>query len=354
MRHRRGDGRRSGLSRTLQRSPGRQTNQALLVALVLAFGTGVATIAVGSGNGALVAIGHGIAGLAVVLLIPWKSRVVRAGLRRSRFGRWLSLLLAALAVLTLIAGIGYATGALRMVAGLTGMWWHIAFGVALVPLVLWHVVARGIERRRTDLSRRALLRTGVVGAGAIGLYAVLAGLINVLALPGSRRRFTGSYETGSFSPEAMPPTIWLADVVPLVDPDEWRLMITDGRATRQLALSDLAAAGARLRATLDCTSGWYSQQDWTGAPLAALLQRGPADRSVFVHAVTGYWVRFPIADLDHLLLATSVGGLPLAPEHGFPARLVAPDRRGYWWVKWVDRIELESTPPWWQPPFPIT
>jgi len=33
---------------------------------------------------------------------------------------------------------------------------------------------------------------------------------------------------------------------------------------------------------------------------------------------------------------------------------VAPDRRGYWWVKWVDHIELQTTPPWWQPPFPVT
>lgn len=353
MRQRRGDGRRFRLSRTL-RSPGRQTNQALLVALVLAFGTGVATIAVGSPNGALVAIGHGAAGLAVVLLVPWKSRVVRAGLRRSRFGRWLSLLLAALAVLTLTAGIGYATGVFRMVAGLTGMWWHIAFALALVPLVLWHVLARGIKRRRTDLSRRAMLRTGALAVGAVGLYAAVSGMINFLALPGSRRRFTGSYETGSFRPEAMPPTIWLADTIPVVDPDDWRLMIKDRRGTRHLALTELTATSVGLPATLDCTSGWYSRQEWTGVPLAALLQRGPADRSIFVHSVTGYWVRFPITDLDHLLLATRAGGVPLSPEHGFPARLVAPDRRGYWWVKWVDRIEVQTTPPWWQPLFPVS
>ena len=75
-------------------------------------------------------------------------------------------------------------------------------------------------------------------------------------------------------------------------------------------------------------------------------------QSVYVHSVTGYWVRFPIHDMDRLLLATQVGGAPLSADHGYPVRLVAPGRRGYWWVKWVDRIELQTTPSWWQPPFP--
>jgi DMSO/TMAO reductase YedYZ molybdopterin-dependent catalytic subunit len=83
--------------------------------------------------------------------------------------------------------------------------------------------------------------------------------------------------------------------------------------------------------------------------------RGVGDaRSLLVHSVTGYWVRFPVADLDRLLLATTVEGQALSAGHGFPLRPVAPGRRGFWWVKWVDRIELQATPPWWQPPFPVT
>src|SRR5689334_25437745 len=48
---------------------------------------------------------------------------------------------------------------------------------------------------------------------------------------------------------------------------------------------------SQVRTTLDCTSGWYSQQDWTGVPLRTLLHRGPGAQSVYVHSVTGYWVR---------------------------------------------------------------
>ena len=89
-------------------------------------------------------------------------------------------------------------------------------------------------------------------------------------------------------------------------------------------------------------------------PVAALVPDTGAARSLYVHSTTGYWIRFPIGDLDRLLLATRAGGTPLSFRHGFPARLVAPGRRGFWWVKWVDRIELRSTPWWWQPPFPAT
>src|SRR5215468_11194421 len=322
MRLRRGEPRPSpSRARRLLRSPGRQTNQALLVVLLFAFGTGVATVAIGSPDGAWVAIGHGICGMAVLLLIPWKSRVVRGGLRRARLSRWLSLLLAVLALFTLIAGLGYATGLVRSIAGKPGLWVHIAVALTLVPLVVWHVWARGIRPRRADLSRRALLRAGVLAVGTAGLYAAGEAAIRGLMSPGARRRFTGSYETASFRPEAMPSTSWLLDAVPGVDPDLWRLTIKDGQGRRELTLAQLTAYDTQVRATLDCTSGWYSQQDWTGVPLGTLLHRGPGAQSVYVHSVTGYWVRFPVDDLNRLLLATRVGGAPLSAGHGFPARL---------------------------------
>src|SRR5215469_13421867 len=66
--------------------------------------------------------------------------------------RWVSLLLAALALFTLAAGLGYATGLVRSIAGKPGLWVHIAVALTLVPLVVWHVWARGIRSRRTDLS----------------------------------------------------------------------------------------------------------------------------------------------------------------------------------------------------------
>jgi len=331
----------------------RGTNLTLLFCLILVFATGIGAVATGSARGRWIVIAHGIAAIAVILLIPWKSIVVRRGLRRARASRWASLLLALLVVSALAAGIVSTTGLVREVGGFPVMWLHIALALTLVPLLLWHVIARSTRPRRTDMSRRTAMRWGVLAVLALASYAVAESTIRLTGAPGARRRFTGSHEVGSFEPARMPVTSWLDDPVPSVDPATWRLVIVDGSGRRELTLADLGG-DAQLRATLDCTSGWYAHQDWSGVPVSSLMSPDPEARSLLVHSVTGYWVRFPVADIGHLLLATQVGGGPLSPGHGFPVRLIAPNRRGFWWVKWVDRIELDATPAWWQPPFPVT
>jgi hypothetical protein len=44
----------------------------------------------------------------------------------------------------------------------------------------------------------------------------------------------------------------------------------------------------------------------------------------------------------------------LADEGRKVSRWSGRARQGYWWVKWVGRIELQATPWWWQPRFPVT
>ena len=332
----------------------RATNLALLAALLLAFATGAGAVAAGSPDGRWVVVAHGAAAIAIILLVPWKGRVIRRGLARARPSRWASLLLATLTVATIVAGLGHGTGIVRTVGGVRGMWFHVATALALAPLAIWHIAARPGRPRRTDLTRRSVLRAGTLAAAAAAGYAAITATVGLIGLPGKRRRFTGSYEVGSLAPAAMPYTIWLDDSVPAIDPDRWRLVVVDGEGRYELTLRDVSGYDTPLRATLDCTSGWYAHQDWTGTPVSALLRRVGDARSLLVCSATGYQVRLPARDLDRLLLATRVGGAPLSAGHGFPLRLVAPGRRGFWWVKWVNRIELQSTPWWWQPPFPLS
>ena len=48
------------------------------------------------------------------------------------------------------------------------------------------------------------------------------------------------------------------------------------------------------------------------------------------------------ADDDRTLLALALAGEPLSIDHGFPARLIAPNRPGVLQTKWVARIEVAA------------
>jgi hypothetical protein len=332
---------------------GRRTNLALMLLLVGALLTGALAYATGTGWARLWVVAHGVAGLGIVALTPWKSVIVRRGLGRRRPGWAISLVFAVLIAVAIAFGVLHATGVAVSLGSITSLQVHVGAALLALALGLWHVMARQVRMRPTDLSRRNLLRAGALLGGTGAAYAAVEGLVRVTSLPGAERRFTGSYEAGSFRPEDMPVTQWLNDPVPSIDPGEWRLATAGDGADRLWTYEELEAFHDRLRATIDCTGGWFAHQDWEGARLSRLLPEVGGARSVSVVSATGYGRRFPVRDIPELLLATRVGGKPLPPGHGFPARIVAPGRRGFWWVKWVEKIELSTTPWWWQPPFPL-
>jgi DMSO/TMAO reductase YedYZ molybdopterin-dependent catalytic subunit len=329
---------------------GRRTNLALLAALVVATGTGVGAFAVGTATGRAIVVTHGVAGLAVVLLSPWKQQIVQRGLRRRRPTHRAGLVLLGLVAVTVAAGIAHAAD-VGPFAGVTAMQVHVAAAVLAVVPAAWHVATRPVRPRLADLDRRATTRAAALALGA-GVAWRAADTLYPLG-DGAPRRFTGSHERGSDAPARMPVTQWFSDDVPDVAPGRWALEVADADGVRRLSLHDLRAAPrVTCRAVLDCTGGWFAAQTWSGVPLAALIAGG-AGRRVVVTSHTGYARAFPVEALDHLLLAVDVAGAPLSPGHGAPARLVAPGRRGFWWVKWVRRIHVDDLPPWAQPPFPV-
>jgi hypothetical protein len=335
---------------------GRRTNLALLVLLAAALATGILAYAIGTPWVRWIVILHGVVGIGIVLLAPWKSVIARRGLRRraSSSSSWASVALAVLAAATLVSGLLHATGIAVSLGPVTAMQVHVGAALAAIPLAVWHVVARRVRPRRTDLSRRNLLRAGAVLGGAGLAYGAVEGAVRLASLPGAGRRFTGSHQRGSFDPASMPVTQWLNDPVPGIDPPSWHLVVASDGAERAFGYDELQRFDDRVRATLDCTGGWYAVQEWEGVWVSRLVPDPGDHRSVLVRSATGYARRFPVGDLRRLLLATRVGGEPLSAGHGSPARVVAPGRRGFWWVKWVVRIEIGDTPWWWQPPFPLS
>jgi DMSO/TMAO reductase YedYZ molybdopterin-dependent catalytic subunit len=79
--------------------------------------------------------------------------------------------------------------------------------------------------------------------------------------------------------------------------------------------------------------------------LAKLVRPKPTTRFVVAHAEQGFTSNVPLALLEdeHSLIAYEADGAPLAPEHGWPLRLVVPQR--YFWksAKWLRAIELTAT-----------
>ena len=338
------------------------TNLALLVLLALELISGLGSFLVGAPEGQWVFWLHSAGGLSLVILLAWKWRIVARSFTRRGAGLWsfAPALLGVLFLGTLATGLWWAAvgrGALLVpfYGEMRPLVLHTILALALVPFFALHVAQRWPRPRVASFtSRRAALRLLAVGAGGL---AVSRGLAAAAPHTGPGRRFTGSREEASFEGNAHPVTNWLSDTRQRIARDEWRLEVSgEVRAPFSLDYRELLALAAQARrATLDCTGGWYTVQEWSGVPLAALLARAqpPASaRSVLVTSATGYSRRFGLGGASRLLLATAVGGEPLSAGHGFPVRLVAPGRRGYHWVKWVTRIEVSERPAWWQLPLP--
>jgi sulfoxide reductase catalytic subunit YedY len=107
---------------------------------------------------------------------------------------------------------------------------------------------------------------------------------------------------------------------------------------------------------LICPGVFQDNAEWTGVPVWALLKEAnikPEATEVVFQAVAlttpdsgtslPYRSRIPLGEIvqnDSIFLAHTVNGETLPLEHGYPLRLVAKDRFGYDWVKWVECIDV--------------
>ena len=330
----------------------RLVNLGLAALLISAIVSGLASETAGTPAGRWLIVVHGISGLALLVLSRRKTRIATRSLDRPRRRRgWRSsLVLAALVVITVVTGLIESTGVTYWLGPLSVMQVHIGAAVLAIPLAIQHFRRRPVRPRATDLGRRTLVRAAAVGAAAGGMWLGWERVLDATGVPGATRRFTASHERGSGDPDAMPVTQWFDDAVQHIAPATWRLQVPDA----ELTLDDLRRMPSdEVTAILDCTSMWYAEQVWRGVRLDRLIDPGTAP-SIEIRSATGYALRLPARDRDKIWLALDVGGRPLSAGHGFPARLVVPNRRGFWWVKWVTSIQPSSIPWWVQSPFPLT
>ena len=331
----------------------RFTNISLLGLLIILCASGLYGLTWTSGGWVMEV--HRIAGWALTALIPWKVGISWRSLKRGvdrRFDRnvmlGVSLLLAVLALctLTLAALWTWRIGPEILVTpwfSQTALGWHWILGIILmVPLGL-HVWRRWPKPRRSDFaSRRGFLRLSVyVGAGLAGWWAAAA-IAKQREVPTHPRSITGSRKDEQFSGNAFAIT---GEAFPEINISNWQLAVQGAvRSPFRLSYTELLALPrVSQAATLDCTNGWWTTQTWEGVALADLLEQagllGEA-LAVRLSSVTGYGQVFTLSEARQILIATHVGGQTLDTWHGYPARVVAPFRRGWFWVKWLGEITV--------------
>ena len=96
--------------------------------------------------------------------------------------------------------------------------------------------------------------------------------------------------------------------------------------------------------------GLVGQRDWTGVRLRSLLDLvgAPAGSDIYVTSLqeAGAFRRSTLqgnfADDERTTLALALNGETLALDHGYPARIIAPNRPGVLQTKWVSRLEVLS------------
>ena len=136
-----------------------------------------------------------------------------------------------------------------------------------------------------------------------------------------------------------------------IDRDTYRLVV-DGLVDRQLSLSyaDLQAyAQESWLMDLNCVEGWSFTAKWTGPSLAAILDAAgvdPAGVIVIFHTADvpeGYTsLNLDYIRQNNILLALKLNDITLPADRGFPFQVVAKDKYGYKWAKWVTRIEVSA------------
>ena len=65
---------------------------------------------------------------------------------------------------------------------------------------------------------------------------------------------------------------------------------------------------------------------------------------MILYAHDGYSTSLPLKDLFErdIIMAYKMNNVTLPAERGFPFQLVAEDKWGYKWIKWIERIELSD------------
>ncbi len=228
---------------------------------------------------------------------------------------------------------------------------HIAVKLPIIRDVLLGDVDDDEHDRPTAveegaLSRRGLLRTTWVAAG-IAVVATAGATVPLL-----RKISVFGVRSGE-GPQGVPinKSAKAARITDAMVGNDYRLTVVAGDVEMAFSREDLLGMPQRTETLpIACVEGWSASGDWVGVRLRDLLDTvdAPAGSEVVARSlqpsgpfrVTTLQSNF--ADDDRTLVALALNGEDLDIDHGFPCRLIAPNRPGVLQTKWLDRLEVKA------------
>ena len=200
-------------------------------------------------------------------------------------------------------------------------------------------LAKPLSSSGTGLSRRGLLIAGGAGVAVVAATTVgqVVPALQPIGLLADRQPRKG--------PLGVPVnrTAQAAGVIQQAQSAQYRLTV-DGPRMLTMTLAELEAeptVGTIL--PIACVEGWSIQAHWRGPRLLDLVRRVGGDRDSMVTVISlehGAYSRSSLtgSQLEQAVLATHLNGSRITLDHGYPVRLIAPDRSGVLQTKWLTRI----------------
>ncbi|MGC4994551.1 molybdopterin-dependent oxidoreductase [Nocardia salmonicida] len=198
---------------------------------------------------------------------------------------------------------------------------------------------------RAALSRRVVLGSAFAAATVAGI-AVAGQTVPLL------RRISVLAPRSGEGPQGVPinRTAAQAGVAERARDTAYRLTVTLGEKTRAFSVDDLAALPqTTAELPIACVEGWSADAEWSGVAVRDLLaavgdysggdvvfqsleQSGLFNQSLLPQ---------PHVEAADSLIALRLNGEQLDLDHGYPCRLIAPNRPGVRQTKWLSTVEVQ-------------
>ncbi|WP_405151096.1 molybdopterin-dependent oxidoreductase [Nocardia salmonicida] len=198
---------------------------------------------------------------------------------------------------------------------------------------------------RAALSRRVVLGSAFAAATVAGI-AVAGQTVPLL------RRISVLAPRSGEGPQGVPinRTAAQAGVAERARDTAYRLTVTLGEKTRAFSVDDLAALPqTTAELPIACVEGWSADAEWSGVAvrdlLAAVGDYSGGDVAFQSLEQSGLFNQSllpqPHVEAADSLIALRLNGEQLDLDHGYPCRLIAPNRPGVRQTKWLSTIEVQ-------------